>query len=60
MITQILEMFANIQTFLEKNSDVGAAYCPKSLAILPDPTKNAHLKVELATIVDAGKQLLTT
>ncbi len=60
MINQLLEMFGDIQLILEENSDVGAAVRPKMLAILHDPTNKAYLKVELAAIVDAGKQLVQT
>ena len=58
MIAQLLEIFGDIQPFLEENSDVGTGCRPRMLAILQDPTKSAYLKVELAAIVDAGKQLV--
>ena len=35
---------------------MGPAYCPSMVTILQDPTKSTHLKVDLACIVDAGKQ----
>ena len=51
-------MFGDVQPFLKENSDVGAAFRPRMLAILQDATKSAYLRVELAVVVDAGKQFV--
>ena len=55
VMAQLLEMFGNVQPFLEENSDVGTAFRPRMLAIQQDSTQSAYLKVEQAIVVDAGK-----
>ena len=53
-------MFSDVQPILEEKSDIGCAVHARMLAILHDLTRIVYLKVELAVIVDAGKQLAQT
>lgn len=50
MIAQLLEMFGDVQPFLEETSDIGSVNHSRMLAILHDLTRIAYLKVELAII----------
>lgn len=46
--------------FLRAQDDLAPAICSKLLAILSDPAKNAHLRVQLAAVVDRGECLVKT
>lgn len=51
---QLMNLFGDIQPFLEEAEDVGLATRAKMQAILDDSEKNALLQLELAVIIDAG------
>ena len=48
-------LFGDVELFLHRNDDVGAASRQKLLAIFQDPQKAALLKIELASIIDWGE-----
>ena len=60
VVNQLLELFGDIQPFLEENGDLGPATRSKMLSILLDPCKKIHLKLEMAAVVDAGRQFVQT
>ena len=49
---QLLLQFGDIQLFLERNDDLGAASRQKLIAFFQDPQRTALLKIQLASIVD--------
>ena len=57
VVNQLLELFGDIQPFLEE-SEVGPATYNRLLAILQDATKKINLKVEMAVVVDGGRQFV--
>ena len=46
--------------FLEENTDLGPATRSKMLSILHDPSKKTYLMLEIAAVVDAGRQFVQT
>jgi len=52
---QLLLLFGDVELFLQRNDDVGAASRQKLLAIFQDPQKAALLIIELASIIDWGE-----
>uniref|UniRef100_A0A1X7T065 DUF659 domain-containing protein n=1 Tax=Amphimedon queenslandica TaxID=400682 RepID=A0A1X7T065_AMPQE len=58
VVNQLLELHGDILPFLHTHSDQGQATRSKMLSILQDPTKNILLQLEMAVVVDAGKQFL--
>ena len=57
---QLLLLFGDVELFLQRNDDVGAASWQKLLAIFQDPQKAALLKIELASIIDWGEDSYIT
>ena len=55
---QLLELFGDVQPFLEENDEISPINRSKMLAILQDPQRRPYLMVELAIVVDAGKQFV--
>ena len=47
-----------MQPFLEQQDGLGQATRSRMLSILQDPSKKMYLKVEMAAIVDVGKQFI--
>ena len=60
VVNQLLEVFGDIQPFLEENTDLGPATRSKMLSILHDPSKKTYLMLEMAAVVDAGRQFVQT
>ena len=58
IIDQLLNLFGDVQPFLEENSDIGPANRSKMLDILQDSQKKAHLMVEMAVVVDSGREFV--
>ncbi len=58
IVNQLLELFGDIQPFLERNSDIGPCNRSKMLAILQDPQKKAYFMVEMAIVVDTGRHFV--
>ena len=58
VVNQLLELFGDVQPFLEQQDDLGPATRSRMLSILQDPCKKMYLKVEMAAVVDAGKQFV--
>ena len=58
VINQVLELKGDIQPFLEENTDLGPATRSKMLSILQDPRRTVVLQIEVAALVDAGKQFV--
>ena len=55
---QVMQMYGDVQPFLEENDDVGLATRRKMLALLHDQQKQELLQIELAATVDAGLPLV--
>ena len=60
MINQVLQLMGDIQPFLEEKTDLGPATRSKMLFILRDPQTMIPLQLEMAAVVDAGKQFVQT
>ena len=45
MINQLLELFGDVQAYLEQHDDLGQATRSRMLFILQDPSKKMYLKV---------------
>ena len=58
VINQILELFGEIEPFLIENDDLAPRTKQKMINILQDPTNNAYLQVEMAAVVDAGREFV--
>ena len=58
IVNQLLELFGDIHPFLQVHSDLGPATRTKMLSILQDPTKRILLQLQIAIVVDAGKQFV--
>ena len=58
MIDQLLDLFGDVQPFLEENSDIGPANRSKMLAILQNSQKKPYLLVELVIVVDSGRHFV--
>ena len=56
---QVLELFGDVETFLQRNDDFAAATRSKLLTFFDNPQKKALLKVELA-VVDFGIHFVKT
>ena len=56
----INQLLGDVQPFLEQHDDLGQATRSRMLCILQDPSKKMYLKVEMAAVVDAGKQFVET
>ena len=50
-----MELFGDVQPFLETTEDVGLVTCAKKRLIFDDPQKRALLQLELAVTIDAGR-----
>ena len=57
---QILELFPDVDTFLQSNDEFSSATRSRLIIVLSDPQKIALLKVKLAVTVDFGHQFFTT
>ena len=55
-----MEVFGDIQPFFEENTNFGPATRSKMLSILHDPSKKTYLMLEMAAVVDAGRQFVQT
>ena len=53
-INWVLELFGDVEIFIQRNEDFASATRSKLLTFFSDPQKKALLKVELAVIVDLG------
>ena len=51
---QLLNLFGDVQPFLQDNPDLSPATRIKLLSILEDSQKKAKLQLELAAVIDAG------
>ena len=49
-----MDLFSDVQPFLEENTSVSPATRGKLLAILQNPRTKAHVMVELAVTIDGG------
>ena len=58
VINQLLELFGDVEPFLVENDDLGPHTRLRMLTILQDPTKKTHLMIEMAAVVDAGKEFV--
>ena len=54
-MNQLLELFGDLEPFLRGSNDFSSSTWAKLLEILTNPQTSTILKVELATIIDAGK-----
>ena len=54
VMKQLMDLFGDVQPFLEEDTSVSPATKGKLLAILQTPERKAHLMVELAVTIDAG------
>lgn len=59
VINQLKELFGDVEPFLVEN-DLGPKTRTWMLSIVQDPTKKASLMVEMAAVVDAGREFKTT
>ena len=55
-----MELFGDVQPFLVENDDLGPKTHTQMLSILKDPPKKASLMVEMAAVVDAGREFVKT
>ena len=53
-MNQLMDLFGDLQPFLEEDTSVSPATRGKLLAILQNPQEKAHPMVELAVTIDAG------
>ena len=60
VINQLMELFGDVEPFLLENDDLGPRTRTRMLSILQDPTKKASLMVEMAAVVDAGREFVKT
>ena len=60
VINRLTELFGDVEPFLVENDDLGPKTRTGMLSILQDPTKKASLMVEMAAVVDAGREFKTT
>ncbi len=51
----VMVQFGDIEPFLRAQGDLAPATCSKLLSIVSDPARNAHLRIELAAVVDGGE-----
>ena len=51
---QVLDLFGDVEVFIQRNEDFASATRSKLLTFFSDPQKKALLKVELAIVVDLG------
>ena len=58
VINQILELFGDIEPLLIENDDLAPPTRQKIINILQDPTQKAYLHVEMAAIIDAGREFV--
>ena len=54
----LLELFGDVEPFLVENNDLGQCTRLRMLTILPGPIKKTHLMIEMAAVVDAGKEFV--
>ena len=54
VMNQLMDLFGDVQLFLEEHTSISPATRGKLLAILQNPQDKAHLMVELAVTIDAG------
>ena len=54
MMKQLMELFADVQPFLEENTSISPATRSNLLSILHSSNDRAHLMVELAVTIDAA------
>ena len=54
MMKKLMELFGDVASFLEANSDLSPATRANLLSVLNDPQQKSYLQVELAVTVDAG------
>jgi len=57
---QLLELFGDVQTFIQRNDDSATVTHSKLLTFFNDPQKKALLKAELAVVVDFGVHFVQT
>ena len=55
LMKQMMIQFSKIEPFLNQNTDLGPSSRPRLLAILTNPEKLKHLKLELASVIDLGE-----
>ena len=55
LMKQMMIQFGEIEPFLNQNTDLGPSSRPRLLAILTNPEKLKHLKLELASVIDLGE-----
>ena len=55
LMKQMMVQFGEIEPFLNHNTDLGPSSRPRLLAILTNPEKLKHLKLELASVIDWGE-----
>ncbi len=56
----VMVKFGDIEPFLRAQDDLAPATCSKLLSIVSDHARNAHLRIELAAVVDGGECLVKT
>ena len=54
VMKQLMELFGDVQPFLEENTSISPATRGKLLGMLRNPQERAYLMVELAVTVDAA------
>ena len=54
VMNQLMDLFSDVQPFLEEHTSISPATRGKLLAILQNPQEKAHLMVELAVTIYAG------
>ena len=52
------EYFGDVESFLRNNTNIGSSLRPKLLVFFDDLQKKAFLQLELAAVVDCGKQFV--
>ena len=55
LMKQMMVQFGEIESFLNHNTDLGPSSRSRLLAILTNPEKLKHLKLELASVIDWGE-----
>jgi len=55
-----MELFGDVEPFLVENDDLGPKIRTQMLSILQDPPKKARLMVEMAAVVDDGREFVKT
>jgi hypothetical protein len=58
VIDQLLQVFGDVEPFLVQNDDWAPRTRQKMLSILQDGTKKAYLQIEMAAVVDTGREFV--